>query len=155
MKQKRKIGKLAVAVSISLEQKGALVRAPKKYATRYYPLKVGHGAAGTFLARIGVIEIPECWWCGVSEQTVEHLYTRCRKWRKQRRKLVRELEKEGVKWQPWVERRWLTDLLGDEKAVAPLSKFLKTTGIGGREGARERELEWERKNDQEGENLLG
>ena len=44
---------------------------------------------------------------------------------------------------------------GDEKVVAPLLKFLKTTGIGGREGARERELEWGRKNDQEGENLLG
>ena len=129
--------------------------APKKYASRYYQLKVGHGAVGTFLARVGVIETPECWWCGVPEQTVEHLYTRCRKWRKQRRKLVRELEKEGVKWQPRVERRWLADLLGDEKAVAPLLKILKTTGIGGREGARERELEWERKNDQKGENLLG
>ena len=76
------------------------------------------------------------------------------KWRKQRRKLVRELEK-GVKWQPQIERRCLAGLLGDEKAVAPLLKFLKRTGIGGREGARERELEWERKNDQEGENLLG
>lgn len=43
---------------------------------------------------------------------------------------------------------------GDEKAVAPLSKFLKTKGIGGRERARQRELEWERKNDQKGENLL-
>ena len=58
-----------------------------------------------------------------------------------RRKLVRELEKEGIKWHPQVERRWLAGLLGDEKAVAPLSKFLKTTGIGEREGARERELE--------------
>ena len=36
-------------------------------------------------------------------------------------------------------------------------KVSKTTGIGGREGAREREreLEWERNNEQEGENLLG
>ena len=41
------------------------------------------------------------------------------------------------------------------KAVAPLLKFLKTTGIGRREGPRERGLEWERKNDQEGENLPG
>ena len=91
----------------------------------------------------------------MAEQTVEHLYTRCRKWRKQRRKLVRELGKEGVNWQPQVERRWLAGLLGDERAVAPLLKFLKTTGVGGREGAREREREWERKNDQEGEDLLG
>ena len=49
----------------------------------------------------------------------------------------------------------LADLLGDEKAVAPLIKFLKTTGIGGQEGAKERELERERKNEREGENLLG
>ncbi len=71
----------------------ALGSAPKKYASRYYQLKVGHGAVGTFLVRIGVIETPECWWCGATEQIVEHLYARCRKWRKQRRKLVRELEK--------------------------------------------------------------
>ena len=129
--------------------------APKKYASRYYQLKVRHGAVGTFLARIGIIETSECWWCGVAEQTVEHLYTRCRKWRKQRRKLVRDLGEEGINWQPQGERIWLADLLGDEKAVAPFLKFLRTTGIGGREGAKERVLEWKRKNDQEGENLLG
>ena len=60
----------------------------------------------------------------------------------------------GVKWQPQVERRWLSGLLGDEIAVAPLLTFLKTTEIGGREWARERELEWERKNDPEDKNLL-
>ena len=75
------------------------------------------------------------------EQTVENSHARCRKWRKQRRNLIREFEQEGIKWQPQVERRWLTGLLGDEKAVAPLSKFLKTTGTGGKEGARERALE--------------
>ncbi len=107
------------------------------------------------MARIGVIEAPECWWCGATEQTIEHLYARCRKWRKQRRKLVRELGKEGIICQPQVERMWLANLLGDEKAVAPILKFLKTTEIGGRDGARERELEWGRKIDQEGEDLLG
>lgn len=55
------------------------------------------------------------------------------------------LEKEGVIWQPQVERRWLANLLGDEKAAALLLRFLKTTGIGRREGARERELKSERK----------
>lgn len=38
-----------------------LGNAPKKYASRFYQLKVGHGAIGTFLARIGAIEPPECW----------------------------------------------------------------------------------------------
>ena len=126
----------------------------KKYASRYYQLKVGHGAVETFLVRIGAIETPEFWWCEASEQTVEHLYAWCRKWRKQRRKLVRKLEKVGMKWQPQVERRWLANMVGDEKAVAPVLKYLKTTDISGREGARERELEWERKNNQAGEDLL-
>ena len=131
-----------------------LANAPKKYASRYYQLKVGHGAIGTFLTRIGVIESPECWWCGETEQSVEHLYTKCRRWRKERRKLVRELEKEGIRWQAQAERRWVADLVANEKAVAPLLKFLKATDIGGREGARERELEWEQKNDRVGEDLL-
>ena len=34
---------------------------PKKYASRDYQLKLGHGAIEIFLARIGVIETPECW----------------------------------------------------------------------------------------------
>ena len=61
---------------ISRTKKGIsliLGNASKNYASRYYQLKVGHGAVGTFLARIGVFENPECWWCG------EHLYARCRK----------------------------------------------------------------------------
>ena len=65
-----------------------------------------------------------------------------------------EKEEEGIHWQPQVERRWLANLLGNEKAVAPFIKFLKTTGIGGREGAKEREMEWARKNDQAGETYL-
>ena len=114
----------------------------------------GHGTVGTFLAKIGVIETPECWWCGGSEQSVEHLYAKCRKWRKERRRLVRELGERGVKWQAQAERIWLADLLANETAVAPLLRFLKSTEVGGREGARERELEWGRKNDQAGEGLL-
>lgn len=50
----------------------------------------------------------------------------------------KNLEKEVIKWQPQVDRRWLVSLLGDKKAVATLLKFLKTTGIRRREGATER-----------------
>ena len=59
-------------------------------------------------------------------------------------------------WRPQgqAERKWLAGILANEKAVAPLLKFLRTTDVGGREGARERELEWERRNDQAGEDLL-
>ena len=54
--------------------------ATKNYVSWYYQLKIGHGAVETYSARIGVIETPEWWWCGVAEQTVDlncliYLYT--------------------------------------------------------------------------------
>lgn len=38
--------------------------------------------------------------------------------------------------------------------VSWMLRILKATEVGGREGAKERELEWERKNDQADEDLL-
>ncbi len=46
-------------------------------------------------------------------------------------------------------------MLANENVVRPLLGFLKATKVGVREGAREREAEWGRKNDQAGEDLLG
>ncbi len=126
----------------------------KKFAMRFYQLKIGHGAVGNFLARIEIIETPECWWCRAQEQTVIHLYTKCRKWRKERRKLSRELSRLGIKWQLRPERRWLSRLLANDRAIGPVLEFLKSIEVSSRTGARERELEWQGRNDQEGENLL-
>ena len=33
----------------------------KKYAACYLKLKVGHGAVGTYLAKIGAVETSQCW----------------------------------------------------------------------------------------------
>ena len=49
---------------------------------------------------------------------------------------------------------WLGRLLANERAVGPVLNFLKDTEVGDREGARERELEWQNKRDQEGEDEL-
>ena len=131
-----------------------LGKAPKKYAARYYQLKVGHGAVGTFLAKIGAVESPKCWWCNTREQTVVHLYAKCRRWRRERRRLIRELGKQGITWEAQVEKRWLASLLANERAIGALLKFLEDTEVGSREGATEREAEWERRNDREGESRL-
>ena len=82
------------------------------------------------------------------------LYTKCRQGRKERRKLVRGLRKEGISWQGRTERKRLAMLLANEKAMGPLLEFLKSTEVSGREGAREKELEWERSNDQTGGEVL-
>ena len=92
---------------------------------------------------------------GQTEQSVDHLYTNCRQWRRERRKLIRSPYKEGISWRGRTERKGLAELLADEKAIGPLLEFLKSTEVGGREGAKEREIEWERRNDQVGEELLG
>lgn len=47
-----------------------LGQAPKRYASRFFQLKVGHGAIGVFLERIGVTETAECWWCKQAERAV-------------------------------------------------------------------------------------
>lgn len=74
-----------------------LGRAPKKYASRFFQLKVGHGAVGVFLERIGVAETAECWWCQQAEHTVLHLCTKFRKWRRERRVLEKELKAAGIR----------------------------------------------------------
>ena len=82
-----------------------LGKAKKLYASRFYQLKAGHGAIGTFLERIGKVESAECWWCGEAEQSVIHLYTKCRKWRTERRALRKGLGKIGIRWQRRPEKR--------------------------------------------------
>ena len=88
------------------------------------------------------------------EQTIIHLYTECRRWRRERRKLSRELDQLGIRWQPRPEKRWLGSLLANERAIRPILQFLRNTEVGSRDGTRERELEWQRRRDQEGENQL-
>ena len=123
--------------------------------SRYLQLKARRGAVRSYFARIGVIKTSQCWWCGQAEQSFEHLYTKFRQWRKERRKLLRNLCKEGTRWQGWTEKRGLTEFLANEKAMDPLLRFLKSTEVGGRERARERELEWGQKDDRVVEELLG
>lgn len=44
-----------------------LDKTKKFYASRFNQLRIGHGAIGTFLNRIGAAEAAECWWCGGAE----------------------------------------------------------------------------------------
>lgn len=59
----------------------------------------------------------ECWWCGPGEKSIEHLYTKCRRWKRQRRKLVRSLSAKNISWQGWIEKKE-----ADKRALGPLLK---------------------------------
>lgn len=50
---------------------------------------------------------------------------------------------------------WLAELLAERYALGPLLEFLKNTEVGSREGAKEKEMEWEQRRDQEGEEQKG
>lgn len=67
----------------------------------------------------------------------------------------KNLGKAGIQWQRRPEKRWLAEILADKHAVGPLLEFLKNTEVGSREGRGEKETEWERRRDQEGEDQLG
>lgn len=141
--------------SLKAEMDPLLAKTRKLYAARFYQLKIGHGAIGTFLSKIGAAETAECWWCGNAEQSVMHLYTKCRKWRVERRVLRKNLGKAGIQWQRRPEKKWLAGLLADRHAVGPVLEFLKNTEVGSRDGGAEGENEWEQRRDQKGEDQLG
>lgn len=67
---------------------------------RFYPLNTGHGVLGTFLSKGSELQRPLSagWWCGDTEKSVMHLYTRCQKLRTKRRILKKSLDKAGAQW---------------------------------------------------------
>ena len=61
----------------------------------------------------------------------------------------------GINWQRRPEIKWLANLLANEQALQPLLDFLKCTEVGNREGAAEKDEEWEMRNGRDGEETLG
>ena len=67
----------------------------------------------------------------------------------------KEPGKAGIQWQRRPEKKWLAQLLADKHVVGTLLEFLKTTEVGSRERAAERETERQQRGDQEGKDQLG
>ena len=111
-------------------QDPAVARAPKKVACRYYQLKTGHAAIGTYLQRIKAQDNSSCQWCHAPRETVRHLLFECRQWRPQRRALYRALARARVQSPTAAEDCPEGRLFGDPKATGPLLEFISTTAIG-------------------------
>ena len=107
-----------------------------------------HAAISVFLKRIGKREIADCWWYEKADQSIDHLYIKCREWRKERKVLKRKLKKREIEWQCQPESRLLANLLANKQAVSPLLNYLMSTDIGDREGERERVAEKNQRIDQ-------
>ena len=77
----------------------AMRRVRKSVAQRCYQLLSGHAATGSFLRDRMTgpqrLETDECWWCNCGRrQSRHHLFTECRAWRPQIRKLWRRIGKD-------------------------------------------------------------
>lgn len=58
---------------------------------QFYQFKIRHKAIRNFLARIKVIRAPKYLWYRVQKKMVIYIYTICWKWKKEQKKLSREL----------------------------------------------------------------
>lgn len=102
----------------------------KSFAARYLQLKSGHAITGVHLLRIGKVQDATCWWCRADSQTVAHLMLKCRKWRRQRDCMLRELRAKKIS----ISRRDREDLktLFGNGAIAEVLRFIDNTEVGTR-----------------------
>ena len=106
-----------------------LRRTPKHIAGRYYQLLSGHAAIGPYLKdKIHKVDDDRCWWCGGGKrQTRHHLFTECRAWAPQIRKLWRDIGKaQGWRHPRAPSVRWLWR----EKSTGAVLDFLGSTRVG-------------------------
>ena len=115
--------------------------APKHLASRYFQLKSGHAATGTYLHQIQAREDATCQGCGSSKETVHHFLFECRQWRHQRNRLYKDLETDGVMRPTTAEEYPQGRLLGEPKATRALLQFLASTSVALPQGYLQRAVE--------------
>lgn len=60
--------------------------------------------------------------------------------RKKKQKFVRSLCKEEINWQDQNEKKWLEELLTNDRTIHLLSDYLILTKVGEKEGRKKKEL---------------
>jgi ribonuclease HI len=104
--------------------------APKRIASRYYQLKVGHAAIGAYLQKIQARDSGACQWCQAPSETVYHLLFECREWRRQREALYKALKRAKVALPTAAEEYPEGRILGDPRATKAILQFLNDTKVG-------------------------
>jgi len=106
---------------------GTVAGSTKRFAERFYQLKMGHARTGDYLHRTKSRPTPQCWWCPHPRQTREHLLKGCPKWRKQQKVLWKEVwEKTGGGRFRWKAH----ELFAEEECSQAVLEFLSTTEVG-------------------------
>lgn len=115
----------------------------KSVTARYLQLKSGHAITGEHLLKTKQAEDARCWWCNSSRQTVAHLLMECRKWRRERDVMLRDMHQKKIKISARRDTSDLRLLFGESAAEAVL-RFLEHTAVGKRKEDREARVvdEW-------------
>ena len=117
-------------------------KAPKRLASYYYQLKIGHAPIGTYLHQIKARDSPECNACGALRETVSHILFKCRGRRGARRVLYRELVDAGVPIPTAAEDSPEACLFSEPKATAALLQFVGSANLFQDKEQAAKEADW-------------
>jgi ribonuclease HI len=101
----------------------------KSVTTRYLQLKSGHAVTGVHLLKIKRAQDTQCWWCDNSRQDVAHLMLHCRRWRRERDTMLKELQAAKIRISARKDGNDLQTLFGDD-AVQMVLRFVEGTAVG-------------------------
>ncbi|KAF2715932.1 hypothetical protein K431DRAFT_316895 [Polychaeton citri CBS 116435] len=104
----------------------------KLVVARCLQLRSGHAVTGKHLLRTKQVDSARCWWCvSNSKQTVAHLMLHCRKWRRERDTMLRELRRTKVEVTARRDTCDVRRVFGAGGIEAVLA-FIETTAVGKR-----------------------
>ena len=107
----------------------ALQMAKKTLTARFLQLKCGHAAIGSYRRRFKQSDSAKCQWCGNENQDPTHTLLHCKKWKQQRRKLIKNLKEGKIFLSQRLNEKDTEKLFQKEAAKATL-EFLTETKIG-------------------------
>lgn len=108
----------------------------KSVTARYLQLKSGHAVTGVYLLRTKQAQDARCWWCNSSRQTIAHLLMECRRWKRERDVMLRDMHQKKIRISAQRDTSDL-QLLFDESAAEAVLQFLDHTAVGKRMEDRE------------------
>jgi len=122
------------------------MKAPKNIALRYFRFAANTGLTAEYLKLIGKRNDDKCWWCREAPtQNREHLFKKCRKWRRQQEKLWKRLGQVGL-----TKTHALSTIFAEPQATSSILDFLESTSVG-KVGEEEAEKAGEREGERNGD----
>ena len=106
---------------------GAVAGIPKRLASRFYHLNIGHFLSGLYVYWTKNRPTAQCWWCRYQKQTRDHVFKVCSKWKGQQKILWAQVLKQSGRRR---HRFTIWHLLAGKRCSWAVLDFLSTTDVG-------------------------